>query len=84
MDANWSDIFTAGMMICLGLVMILMIVLLGTTLYADNGCKEAGWTRGESTLSLDLYCYTRVNGGDLLLPYEDAIRIGNPRLIWRE
>lgn len=78
MNATWPDIFTAGLMICLGFVMLLMVVLLGTTLYADSGCKEAGWTKGESTLTLDLYCYSRINGSDVVLPYESALDIGHP------
>jgi len=73
-----------GLLGFFGTALVFSILFAAAIAVIDAGCKEAGWTRGELTIGLKSYCYSRINGSDFVIPYDNAIQIGHPRQLWRD
>ena len=61
--------FAAGVLYALAYIFV--------SVPARNACHEAGWMNQKVDLNFTRYCYSRIDGSDIIIPFDDATKNGN-------
>ena len=71
-DIIGISIVTAGVAI-----MLFLLVYIGVSIDAREECHAAGWIDQNVDISLTRYCTSRIDGSDIIVPFDEAIENGN-------
>lgn len=64
------------MLVSLGF-MLFFLSYIGVSIDARNACHEAGWMKQKVDLNFTRYCTSRIDGSDIIVPFDEAIENGN-------
>jgi hypothetical protein len=58
------------------------LVYIWVSVDARQDCHEAGWMKHKVDLNFTRYCTSRIQGSDIIVPFDEAVKSGNMNNLW--
>ncbi len=72
-----GNITVAAILIAVAAMVLYALTYISVSVPTRYACHAAGWMNQKVDMNFSRYCYSRIDGSDIIVPYEEAVKNGN-------